>query len=144
MLEKCTLDHEAQMENLHNEIREKALSDAKWRQIQQEINQSVSVKCSDGCCIYLKSIGLLTINLVFVFVDDQQSDVDYSLNLGNSHLSGDPLPGDVTSEAVDALRGRYIRRLTAVLVHHVPAFWKVALAVSSGKFAKVIFFFKPI
>lgn len=104
LLEKCTLDHEAQMENLHNEIREKALSDAKWRQIQQEINQS--------------------------------SDVDYSLTLGNSHLSGDPLPEEVTSEAVDALRGRYIRRLTAVLVHHVPAFWKVALAVSSGKFAK--------
>ncbi|KAL2519898.1 Exocyst complex component SEC5A [Forsythia ovata] len=104
LLEKCTLDHEAQMENLHNEIREKVVSDANWRQIQQEIYQS--------------------------------SDVDYSLTLGNSHLSGDSLPEEVTSEAVDALRGRYICRLTAVLVHHIPAFWKVALAVSSGKFAK--------
>lgn len=31
------------MENLQNEIREKALSDAKWRQIQQDLNQSVSL-----------------------------------------------------------------------------------------------------
>jgi exocyst complex component 2 len=31
------------MEILHNEIRERALSDAKWRQIQQGLNHSVSV-----------------------------------------------------------------------------------------------------
>ncbi|KAL0365954.1 UNVERIFIED_CONTAM: Exocyst complex component SEC5A [Sesamum radiatum] len=42
----------------------------------------------------------------------------------------------MTSEELDALRGRYIRQLTAVLIHHVPVFWKVALSVSSGKFAK--------
>lgn len=30
------------METLHDEIRERALSDAKWRQIQQDSNQSVS------------------------------------------------------------------------------------------------------
>jgi hypothetical protein len=41
LLEKCTLDHEARMETLHNEMRERALSDAKWRQIQQNLNQSV-------------------------------------------------------------------------------------------------------
>ncbi|PON36522.1 Exocyst complex component EXOC2/Sec [Parasponia andersonii] len=102
LLEKCTLDHESKMENLQNEIREKALSDAKWRQIQQDINQS--------------------------------SDVNYSLN---NHLPLDYQPVDLTSEEVDALRGRYIRRLTAVLIHHIPAFWKVALSVFSGKFAKV-------
>lgn len=44
---------------------------------------------------------------------------------------------DVNSEEFDALRGKYIRRLTAVLIHHIPAFWKVALSVFSGKFAKV-------
>ncbi|POO00202.1 Exocyst complex component EXOC2/Sec [Trema orientale] len=102
LLEKCTLDHESKMENLQNEIREKALSDAKWRQIQQDINQS--------------------------------SDVNYSLN---NHLPLDYQPVDLTSEEADALRGRYIRRLTAVLIHHIPAFWKVALSVFSGKFAKV-------
>lgn len=39
---------------------------------------------------------------------------------------------------MDGLRGRYIRRLTAVIIHHIPAFWKVALSVFSGKFAKVL------
>lgn len=43
MLEKCTLDHETRMETLHNELRERAVSDARWRQIQGDINQSVSV-----------------------------------------------------------------------------------------------------
>ncbi|XP_048442489.1 exocyst complex component SEC5A isoform X2 [Pyrus x bretschneideri] len=102
LLEKCTLDHEARMETLHNELRERALSDARWRQIQEDINQS--------------------------------SDVNYSL--GDNHLPVDSLPVDLTGEEVDALRGRYIRRLTAVLIHHIPAFWKVALSVFSGKFAK--------
>ncbi|KAG2698595.1 hypothetical protein I3760_07G158100 [Carya illinoinensis] len=105
LLEKCTLDHEANMETLHNEIRERALSNAKWREIQQAFNQS--------------------------------SDVDYSLTLGDTNLPVDSQPVDFASEEVDALRGRYIRRLTAVLTHHIPAFWKVALSVFSGKFAKV-------
>ncbi|KAL6504483.1 hypothetical protein OROGR_026406 [Orobanche gracilis] len=104
LLEKCTLDHEARIENLQNELREKALSDAKWRQIQQDINQS--------------SAG------------------DYSLSDVNSDPSGDLFPAKTCSEELDALRGRYIGQLTAVLVHHVPLFWKVALSVSSGKFAK--------
>lgn len=55
----------------------------------------------------------------------------------NNHLSVDSQPVDLTSEEVDALRGRYIRRLTAVLIHYIPAFWRVALSVFSGKFAKV-------
>ncbi|XP_073305161.1 exocyst complex component SEC5A-like isoform X2 [Primulina huaijiensis] len=104
LLEKCTLDHETRMENFQNEIREKALSDAKWRQIQQDISQS--------------------------------SSVDYTLASVNSHLTGDLYPVETTGEEFNALRGRYIGQLTAVLVHHVPAFWKVALSVSSGKFAK--------
>lgn len=32
------------MENLHNELREKALSDARWRQIQEELSESVGAK----------------------------------------------------------------------------------------------------
>ncbi|XP_058179698.1 exocyst complex component SEC5A-like isoform X2 [Rhododendron vialii] len=104
LLEKCTLDHEARMELLQNEICEKALSDAKWKQIQQDLNQT--------------------------------EDVDYSLSLKNSHLLGYSEPVDFNGAEIDALRGKYIRRLTAVLIHHIPAFWKVALSVSSGKFAK--------
>ncbi|KAE9466284.1 hypothetical protein C3L33_01808, partial [Rhododendron williamsianum] len=46
LLEKCTLDHEARMELLQNEIREKALSDAKWKQIQQDLNQTADVDYS--------------------------------------------------------------------------------------------------
>ncbi|QCE08004.1 Exocyst complex component EXOC2/Sec5 [Vigna unguiculata] len=75
------------MENLHNDLRDRALSDARWMQI-EDVNDS--------------------------------SDINYS-----------PI-----GEEVDGLRGRYIRRLTAVIVHHIPAFWKVALSVFSGKFAK--------
>ncbi|KAB1212086.1 Exocyst complex component SEC5A [Morella rubra] len=103
LLEKCTLDHEANMDTLHNEIRERALSDVKWRQVQQTLNHA---------------------------------DLDYSLVLGNSQPSGNSQPVEFASKEVDALRGRYIRRLTAVLIHHIPAFWKVALSVFSGKFAK--------
>ncbi|KAL3513878.1 hypothetical protein ACH5RR_026595 [Cinchona calisaya] len=102
LLEKCTVDHEMKMEALHNEMREKAISDAKWRQIQEDMNQSL--------------------------------DADNSLTFRNTHLGDQPL--GITGEEVDALRGRYVCRLTAVLIHHVPAFWKVALAVSTGKFAK--------
>lgn len=43
LLEKCSLDHEARMENLQNEMRARALYDAKWRQIQQNLNHSVSM-----------------------------------------------------------------------------------------------------
>lgn len=66
-----------------------------------------------------------------------QSDGDYSLSPGNSQPMGYSEPVDFNGAEIDALRGRYIRRLTAVLIHHIPAFWKVALSVSSGKFAKV-------
>jgi len=44
---------------------------------------------------------------------------------------------DFINEEVDALRGRYIRQLTTVLIQHVPAFWRLALSVFGGKFAKV-------
>ena len=66
-----------------------------------------------------------------------QSDVDHSLTMGNIPPAVDSQPVDLSGEEVDALRGKYIRRLTAVLTHHIPAFWKVALSVFSGKFAKV-------
>lgn len=75
--------------------------------------------------------------MMIAFVFYCQSDVDNSSNLGNTNLLVDSQPVDFSGEEVDALRGRYIRRLTAVLIHHIPAFWKVALSVFSGKFAKV-------
>ncbi|KAJ9557124.1 hypothetical protein OSB04_011738 [Centaurea solstitialis] len=105
LLEKCTFDHETRIENLQNELREKALADEKWRKIQHEVTES--------------------------------GDVDISIAHMNNSSTVDPQPRDAGAEELDALRGRYIRRLTAVLVHHIPAFWKVALSVSSGKFAKV-------
>lgn len=98
---KCTIDHEAQMEFLHNEIQERAQSDARWRQIQLESNKSLGVDSSEWDSLA---------------VDSQQL--------------------YMTGEDVDALRGRYISRLTSVLVHHIPAFWRLALSVFSGKFAK--------
>uniref|UniRef100_A0A2P2KS27 Exocyst complex component SEC5 n=1 Tax=Rhizophora mucronata TaxID=61149 RepID=A0A2P2KS27_RHIMU len=104
LLEQCTLDHEARMESLNNEMRERALSDTRWKQIQQNLNQL--------------------------------SDTEYSLGMGNDHPPVDSQLVDITGEEVNALRGKYVRRLTAVLNHHIPAFWKIALSVSSGKFAK--------
>ncbi|PWA87400.1 exocyst complex component SEC5 [Artemisia annua] len=105
LLEKCTFDHETRIENLQNELHEKAQSDEKWRKIQLDLNESGAVDAS------------------LAFTND------------SSHL--DSQPRDSGLEELDALRGRYIRRLTAVIIHHIPAFWKVALSVSSGKFAKV-------
>lgn len=61
----------------------------------------------------------------------------------DGHLLLDVEPVEVNSEEVDALRARYIRRLTAVLIHHIPTFWKTSLSVFSGKFAKVNNFFYP-
>ncbi|CAL1385009.1 unnamed protein product [Linum trigynum] len=91
LLEKCSLDHEARMDTLYNEMKRRALLDAKWKQIQNET--------SDVDPVDLQSLVLL-------------------------------------GEEVDSLRGKYIRRLTAVIIHHIPAFWKIALSVFSGKFAK--------
>ncbi|PHT55484.1 Exocyst complex component SEC5B [Capsicum baccatum] len=104
LLEKCALDHEARMENLQNELRARALYDAKWRQIQQDLSHS--------------------------------SDIDCSATFGNTNLPGDLESLEMTGERSDAFRGKYIRRLTAVVIHHVPAFWKVSVSVFSGKFAK--------
>ncbi|KAL7588543.1 hypothetical protein Lser_V15G38145 [Lactuca serriola] len=104
LLEMCTLDHELRMENLQDKLHEKALSDEKWKKIQQDLHES-----EDGDSTLQHANNLL--------VDSQQS--------------------DLSCVELDALRGRYIRRLTAVIIHHIPALWKVALSVSSGKFAKV-------
>ncbi|KAG4910684.1 hypothetical protein JHK87_056800 [Glycine soja] len=106
LLEKCTLDHAARMENLHNELRERALSDVRWRQIQEDMDESVG------------------------------SDINNS-PIGNTYPAVHSHPSNLPGEEVDGLRGRYIRRLTAVIIHYIPAFWKVALSVFSGKFAKV-------
>ncbi|XP_010498566.1 PREDICTED: exocyst complex component SEC5B isoform X1 [Camelina sativa] len=102
LLEKCTFDHEARMEILRNQVHERALSDAKWRQIQQN-----GVQLSE----YTSSI------------EDNQVQVDLPSveSAGKEH---------------DALRGRYIKRLTAVIVYHLPSFWKTALSIFNGKFAK--------
>lgn len=103
LLEKCTLDHESRMENLHNELRERALSDARWRQIQEDMNES--------------------------------SDIN-NYPIGDTYPTVQSHPADLTGEEVDSLRGRYFHRLTAVIIHHIPAFWKIALSIFSGKFAK--------
>lgn len=62
--------------------------------------------------------------------------MDHSSSV-DGHLPVSVEPVEVHSEEVDALRARYIKRMTAVLIHHIPVFWKTALSVFSGKFAKV-------
>ncbi|KAL8167274.1 hypothetical protein V2J09_008773 [Rumex salicifolius] len=43
---------------------------------------------------------------------------------------------DLAGDEVDALRGKYIHGLTAILIRHIPAFWKVSHSIFSWKFAK--------
>ncbi|XP_048617508.1 exocyst complex component SEC5A-like isoform X1 [Brassica napus] len=102
LLEKCTYDHEARVETLRNETRERAISDAKWQQIQQNV-----VPYSDAAS------------------STESNEVQVDLQ-----------SVEFPSEEIDALKGRYIKIITGVLVHHIPAFWKTALSVFSGKFAK--------
>ncbi|CAO2034994.1 unnamed protein product [Urochloa humidicola] len=101
LFEKCTQDHDARMEILQNKIREKVLSDSKWRQLQQDSNKSLEVDSTIG--------------------DSPRAD---------------QLSTNFMAEEADGLRASYIRRLTSVLIQHVPAFWRLALSVFSGKFAK--------
>ncbi|XP_076944306.1 exocyst complex component SEC5A-like isoform X1 [Bidens hawaiensis] len=61
-----------------------------------------------------------------------QQDLHESVDVSMLHSQ----PIDSGAEELDALRGRYIRRLTAVIIQLIPPFWKVALSVSSGKFGK--------
>ncbi|VVA95532.1 unnamed protein product [Arabis nemorensis] len=102
LLEKCTYDHEARVEILRKETHERAISDAKWQQIQQN-----AVPYSDAA----------------------------SSN-ENNEVQVDLQSLEFPSEEIDALKGRYIKRLTAVLVHHIPVFWKTAISIFTGKFAK--------
>ncbi|ONM17557.1 Exocyst complex component SEC5A [Zea mays] len=101
LFEKCTQDHELRMEVLQNKIREKVLSDSKWRQLQQDSNKSLEV--DSAIC------------------DSPRAD---------------QLSTNFMAEEADSLRATYTRRLTSVLIQHVPAFWRLALSVFSGKFAK--------
>jgi len=66
--------------------------------------------------------------------------VDFSLLLGENDAKEGKEVGfsDTTSSESDALLGRFIRRLTMVVVHHVPIFWRLALAIFTGKFAQVL------
>ncbi|CAO2834080.1 unnamed protein product [Amaranthus hypochondriacus] len=99
LLEKCTYDYEARLEALQNDIHERAVSDAKWKQILQGSSQSPDAN-------------------------------------GNIDLAGESQYPELTGEEVDALKKKYIQKLTAVLIHYLPAFWKIALSVFNGKFAK--------
>lgn len=128
------------MEALNNKMRERALADARWRQIQHDLDQSVGELCKDDSYDDLSKFIKLTMSLIFILLFFYfyccQSDVHHSSAV-NSHLPVGVEPVEVNSEEVDALRARYIQRLTAVLIHHIPVFWKTALSVFSGKFAKV-------
>lgn len=68
-----------------------------------------------------------------------QADSNKSLDVDLSTVEAvqlDPHTTSLMGEEADMLRANYIRRLTAVLLQHIPAFWRLALSVFSGKFAK--------
>lgn len=68
-----------------------------------------------------------------------QSDVDFNLLLGSTDKEQERTNlKDSTGNESDALLGRLIRRLTAVIVTHLPTFWRLALSIFNGKFAKVL------
>lgn len=69
---------------------------------------------------------------------NKASDVDFNLLLGcndKDHERGSLK--ESTGNESDALLGRLIRRLTAVIVMHLPSFWLLAISIFNGKFAKV-------
>ena len=48
-----------------------------------------------------------------------QSSIVYSFMLGDNDIRGESHIKEVIGEEADAFRGRLIRRLTSVIVHHV-------------------------
>eukprot|EP00249_Psilotum_nudum_P022882 c28676_g1_i1 orf=1854-4124(-) len=65
------------------------------------------------------------------------AEVDYSLLLGEQEQEmGETDIKESIGDESDALLFQLIRRLTAVVVHHVPTFWRLAVAIFNGKFAK--------
>ncbi|KAJ1696288.1 hypothetical protein LUZ63_004800 [Rhynchospora breviuscula] len=68
-----------------------------------------------------------------------QEDSNKSLEVDLSSAEAvqvEPHTTSLMGEEADTLRASYIRRMTAVLLQHIPAFWRLALSVFSGKFAK--------
>ncbi|CAI5472224.1 unnamed protein product [Closterium sp. Yama58-4] len=61
-------------------------------------------------------------------------DVDLSLLLGQP-AADDSSDGLMDGEAFDEAHTRLIVRLTAILQHHVPRFWRLTRSIFSGKFA---------
>jgi exocyst complex component 2 len=66
----------------------------------------------------------------------QESNKSLEVDSAADSFEDDQLSSNFMAEEADSLRAAYIRRLTAVLIQHVPAFWRLALSVFSGKFAK--------
>jgi len=87
LLEKCTQNHIARMEVLHEGIRERELSDAKWWQFQENSNKSLDI---------------------------DPLNPDGSENPVNTAY--------INSTAEDALREKYLCKLTNVILHHLPYF----------------------
>ena len=85
------------------------------------------------CCIMLQ-VTASTIQRLYL-----QSDVDFNLLLGSNDKEHDRGSlKESTGNESDALLGRLIRRLTAVIVTHLPSFWRLAISIFNGKFAKVM------
>jgi exocyst complex component 2 len=69
---------------------------------------------------------------------NKASNVDFNLLLGNNDKEIERTSlKDSTGNESDALLGRLIRRLTSVIVTHLPSFWSLALSIFNGKFSKV-------
>ncbi|XP_024363496.1 exocyst complex component SEC5B isoform X5 [Physcomitrium patens] len=106
LLEGCTLEHEARMKDLVGRVRQRAQSDARWKQLQRERNKG--------------------------------SDVDFNLLLGSKNSEqGRNSIEDSTDREPNALLSLLIRRLTAIIVTHLPSFWGLAISVFNGSFYKV-------
>ncbi|CAK9237296.1 unnamed protein product [Sphagnum troendelagicum] len=68
---------------------------------------------------------------------NKASNVDFNLLLGNNDKEIERTSlKDSTGNESDALLGRLIRRLTSVIVTHLPSFWSLALSIFNGKFSK--------
>ena len=53
LLEGCSLEHEARMEAFTGRVRDRVLSDARWKQLQLESNKAVWLLHLDQLIFYL-------------------------------------------------------------------------------------------
>lgn len=128
LLEGCVVEHEERVARLRAEIQEQEEIERRWRRLQLEANEGEGI---DMDLLLSVQEGA---NATGVPGGTRKGDGGNGGPDGGSGGAGVEVTGE--GEDFGRLHARLVRRLTAVLELHVPRFWKLALSVFAGKFAK--------